>query len=80
MHTIYDWVSMGLFAALAVLFLHRSTSSENHNDKIYHYLPAAVGCALLNYLGNNQEHLAAGMLAVAVVGYIIFFLKPFDQT
>jgi hypothetical protein len=79
MQTVYDWVSMGLFGALAVLFLHRSTSSGNNNDKIYHYLPPAAGCALLNYLGNNQEYLAADALAVGVVGYIIFLLKPFGQ-
>jgi hypothetical protein len=79
MQTVYDWVSMALFGALAVLFLHRSTSSGNDNDKVYHYLPPAVGCALLNYLGNNHEQLAADILAVAVVGYFIFVLKPFGQ-
>lgn len=77
METVYDWVTVAIFAALVVLLLQRSSEDEPR-DKLYHYAPPSIGCALANYLGNEGYEVAAYVLIAAIVGYIIFFLKPFD--
>lgn len=78
METVYDWVTVAVFGALAVLFLQRS-SQERPGDKIIHYLPPAIGCAVSNYLGNKGFTLPAVGLLVAAMAYIHFILKPFDR-
>lgn len=80
MGTIYDWATMAVFAGLVVLFLQRSMSENEPQDRIYHYIPPALGCALANYLGNNVNGLIAWLLLLAVVAYIIHILKPFRTT
>lgn len=80
MSTIFDWVTMAIFGALVVLFLQRSTGPARASDTIYHYLPPALGCAVANYLGNHDQRIAAIALIIAVVGYILFILKPFERS
>jgi hypothetical protein len=80
MGTIYDWATMAVFAGLVVLFLQRSMSENEPQDRIIHYLPPAVGCALANFLGNNGQGLIAWLLILAVIAYIIHILKPFRMT
>jgi hypothetical protein len=76
--TIYDLVTIVIFAGLAILFLQRSTEPETPKDKMYYYLPPGLGCALANYLGNHHyDVLAVGMI-VAVLVYTYFVLKPFN--
>ena len=77
METVYDWITVAIFAGLVVLFLQRS-SQEEPQDKLYEYIPPSVGCALANYLGNEGYEIAAYALIAAIVGYIVFILKPFD--
>ena len=79
MNSIFDWVTMLIFGGLVVLFLQRSVGPEHPNDKIYHYLPPALGCAIADYLGNNNQRIAAIALTIVVVGYILLFMKPFDK-
>jgi len=79
LETVYDWVTVAVFAGLAVLFLQRS-SEEQPRDKITHYLPPAVGCGLSNYLGNEGLAIPAVALLVGVMAYIYFVLKPFDRS
>ncbi len=74
METIYDWLTMIVFAGLIVLFLQRSTLDEPP-DTIWHYLPPSVGCALANYLGNEGYGIAAYAVLVAVGAYLILVLK-----
>jgi hypothetical protein len=76
LETIYDWVTVGIFAGLVVLFLQRSTQEEPR-DKLYQYFPPAVGCAIANYMGNEGYEIIAFILISAIFGYIIFILKPF---
>ena len=76
METVYDWVTVAVFVGLAVLFLQRS-SEEEPRDRIYHYVPPAVGCAVSNYLGNEGYMIPAVAVIVAVMAYIFHFLKPF---
>jgi hypothetical protein len=76
--TIFDWVTVAIFGGMIVLFLHRSTGEEAPKDHIVQYLPAAIGCAVANYFGNQQQvELGAG-LVVAVLVYILLVLKPFN--
>jgi hypothetical protein len=73
--TIYDWITIAVFAALITLFLNRSTSEEP-SDKLIHYAPAAIGCAVINYLGNNGYQILALLLLAALAAYVWFVLKP----
>lgn len=75
METIYDWVTVAIFAGLVVLFLERSRAGDE-SDPLHNYLIAAVGCALGNYLGNEGMHVLAAMVIAATLGFIYFFLKP----
>ncbi len=80
MSTIYDWVSLAIFAGLIVLFLQRSTSEQSEKDvSLLYYLAAGGGCALVNYLGNHGQDIVAIAVLVATIGFIIFFLKPFRR-
>jgi hypothetical protein len=79
LETVYDWVTVAVFGALAVLFLQRS-SEEQPRDKIPHYLPPAIGCGVSNYLGNEGYTIPAVALLVGVMAYIYFVLKPFDRS
>jgi hypothetical protein len=76
--TIYDLVTMVIFAGLVVLFLQRSTAPEPR-DHMYQYAPPAIGCAVANYMGNQGQDWVAVIIIVAVVGYILYVLKPFNQ-
>jgi len=41
-------------------------------------LPACIGCALANYVGNEGHGAAAFAIIVAVVAYVAYVLKPFN--
>jgi hypothetical protein len=73
--TIYDLVTVAIFAGLIVLFLQRSTG-EVQVDRVIDYLPPALGCAVGNYLGNHDYVFAAIAVIAAVPIYIWFVLKP----
>ena len=78
MQTVYDWVSLAIFAGLIVLFLQRSTGDRTDKDaSLLYYLAAGVGCAAANYFGNHGQDIVAIAILVATVGFIIYFLKPF---
>lgn len=79
MQTIYDLVTMAMFAGLVILFLQRSTGTEPPRDHMYQYLPPAVGCALANWLGNQHQDILAVATILAVVAYVLYVLKPFNQ-
>jgi len=78
METVYDWVSLAIFAGLIVLFLQRSVGERAEKDaSLLYYLAAGVGCAVANYFGNHGQDLLAILLLVATVVFIILCLKPF---
>lgn len=77
MQTVYDWVTLGIFAGLVVLFLQRSVS-DDRNDSMLAYLAGAAVCAVANYLGNNGYDLLAVALIVANLVFIMLVLKPID--
>ena len=77
METVYDWVSLAIFAGLIVLFLQRSTSDRAEKDvSLLYYLAAGVGCAVANYFGNKGQNVVAIAILLATVGFVIYFLKP----
>ena len=81
METIYDWLSLAIFAGLIVLFLQRSTSDAAEKDvSLLYYLGAGVGCGVANYFGNKGQDIIAVLLLVGTVAFIGFFLKPFNLT
>jgi len=78
METVYDWVSLAIFAGLIVLFLQRSVGERTEKDaSLLYYLGAGVGCAVANYFGNHGQDLIAIVLLAATVVFIILCLKPF---
>ena len=78
METIYDWVSLAIFAGLIVLFLQRSTGEQVEQDKsLIHYLGAGAACGAADYLGNHGYDIFAILLLDATVAFILFYLKPF---
>jgi hypothetical protein len=80
MQTIYDWVSLGIFAGLIVLFLQRSTSDRAEGDvSLLYYLGAGVGCAAANYFGDQGQDIVAIVMLVATLAFVFFFLKPFNR-
>ena len=79
METFYDWVTVAIFAGLVVLFLQRSTGSDDMgHDPLWMYLAASGGCAVANYLGNGGLHLPALVALVATIAFVVHFLKPFS--
>jgi hypothetical protein len=78
METIYDWATVGIFAGLIVLFLQRSVDAAPVRDSMWHYLAASVGCAVVNWLGNRGDHVAALILLLGVLTFIWYMLKPLE--
>jgi hypothetical protein len=73
--TIWDWITVFSFAGLVTLLLQRS-SEDNPRDELWQYAPPAVGLAVANYLGNHELDWLAGLLMIAVGGYVLKVLKP----
>lgn len=85
METVYDWVTVAIFAGLIVLYLQRS-SLDDPRDSIWQYLGASIGCAVANYFGNEGQesgnllyHGLAWAIIAATLGYIFYALRPFDK-
>lgn len=91
METVYDWVTVAIFAGLIVLFLQRSSGEAEPKDNIWQYMAASIGCAVANYLGNNAVknyaegrpdyvgHMLAIVTLAGTIGYILLALKPFRR-
>lgn len=79
MHTIYDFVTIALFAGLIVLFLQRSMDEAPPGDALWQYLVAAVGLAVTNYCGNQELVPLAIVALIATIGFILWVLRPFPQ-
>ena len=78
MESVYDWVSLAMFAGLIVLFLQRSTGESAEKDvSLIYYLGAGAACGVANYFGNHGQDILAIALLLATAAFIILFLKPF---
>lgn len=78
LETVYDWLTIFVFSGLIVLFLQRSSADEPQ-DEMYQYFPAAIGCAVANYLGNNGQAAFAWLTLAAIAVYVWYVLKPFAR-
>ncbi|MBB5712178.1 XrtV sorting system accessory protein [Sphingomonas xinjiangensis] len=78
METPFDWITVAIFAGLAVLLLQRSME-DKPSDSIAMYFPPAIACALANWLGNNGYGMLAAALCVGVLAYVFIVLKPFPK-
>lgn len=74
METLWDWVTVMIFAGLVTLFLSRSVQADEEDDSLAHYLVPSVGCAAANWLGNEGHGWAAVLMIGAVLLYIFHFL------
>lgn len=82
MKTIFDLLTVGIFAGLIVLFLQRSVDQpedQPYSDHLWQYLVAGAGCAVANWLGNEGYPLAAVALIVGILAFIFYVLKPFGS-
>jgi hypothetical protein len=79
METAFDWISVALFAGLALLYLQRSTGEPVPGDRIVAYLPPAAACALGNWLGNEGYGAAGALMLAAVPVYAMLVLRPFGR-
>lgn len=79
MTTVYDWITISAFAALIVLFLHRSDQPGPTGDALWQYLVAACGCALVNWLGNGGRHGLALVSAACLTLFVLRVLRPFPE-
>lgn len=84
METVYDWVTVAIFAGLIVLFLQRSVGPER--DQMWPYFAASVACAVINQVGNHAVetgemlwHVMAIAGIAAILAFIQYFLKPFGN-
>ncbi len=77
--TIFDFLTLAIFSGLIVLFLQRSVDPNARQDHLWQYLIASCGCAVANYLGNNEHPLFAVVLIVGTLGYIHYVLRPLPQ-
>lgn len=75
MNTPFDWLTVAVFTGLVVLLLQRSAQPEP-SDKLWQYAPPALGCAVVNYLGNHGHPVIAVIGLGAVLAYIYYVLRP----
>lgn len=73
METPFDWLTLAIFTGLVVLLLQRS-SAEQPVDRLWHYAPPAIGCAVVNWLGNEGHETFAILGLVAVLAYVFHVL------
>lgn len=81
METFWDWITVFAFAGLLTLLMQRSSEDEPR-DKLWQYIPPAVGCAVANYVGNEGYDIVAAIILGSVIGYIFIVLKvklPFSR-
>jgi len=84
METVYDWITVAIFAGLIVLFLQRSVGPER--DQMWPYFAASVACAIINQVGNKaiddsnmMLHAVSVAGIAAILGFVQYFLKPFGN-
>lgn len=78
METVYDWLTVAVFAFLVILFLHRSVDVDDPKDHLWQYLVAGVGCAITNWLGNEGYDPPAVVAFLVTLAFINYTLRPFN--
>lgn len=78
MDTVFDWVTVVIFAALVTHFLQQSADRGARQTPLWQYAIACAGCALANWLGNGGYRAAGAAVIVLTLGYMafIYFRQP----
>jgi hypothetical protein len=76
MQTVWDVLTVAMFAGLIVLFLQRATAKAVDPHPLWQYLAAATGCGLTDYLGNQGHALPAVLLLGATLAFVLGVLRP----
>ena len=79
MKTPYDFITVAIFAVIALVYLQRSLAPPPRNDHTFQYVLCALGCAGANWLGNEGHDALAIPLILATAGYFLVALKPFRK-
>ena len=85
MDTVFDALSIILFAGLVLLFIKRSVGiheqesidSSQPKDHLWQYLLAGTGCALSDIAGNHGYSILAVFLLTATLSFSFLVLHPF---
>ena len=80
MKSIYDVISLILFAGVALLFLQRSAAAERDPIPLWRYAVSAFGCAGSDLAGNDGLPIAAGLAFAATAAFSLIMLKPFSRS
>ena len=80
MSSIYDVVSLIMFAGVALLFLQRSAAAEADPVPLWRYAVTAAGCATGDIMGNNHLPIEAVAMLAVTVAFGFAMLKPFKQS
>lgn len=75
MDSVFDWITVLTFCGLSVLYLQRSVAEEP-KDKVWQYLPPAIGCMAVNWLGENVSAVLGVAGLVVVFAYVYYVLQP----
>lgn len=73
MQTVYDWTTVLIFAGLLTHFLSQSVDVKKSTIILQHYLVAATGCAVGNWLGNDGWPVPAVVVIATTLYYIYNF-------
>jgi hypothetical protein len=79
MTTVFDWLTVGIFAVLAVIYLQRSVGARPAHDAVWKYLPPAATCMAANQVGNAGWPLPAVLLMMGALAYVWFVIRPMDR-
>lgn len=79
MTTVFDWLTVAIFAGLAIVYLQRSIGPRPAHDVIWKYLPPAALCVAANQIGNEGWAVPATILMVATLAYIWFVIRPLER-
>lgn len=75
MLTPFHLLTLITFGGLMALMFRRSLN-EFHTDKLWHYAPPAIGCALVDYIGTSGYRVAGAIGLVLVLAYIYYVIRP----
>ena len=77
MKSLYDLVSLVLFAGVAILFLQRSAQSKPDSVALWKYAVAAIACAVADVMGNHGLLIPALLTFAGLIAFSLIMLKPF---
>jgi hypothetical protein len=77
--TVFDWMTVAIFAVLAVIYLQRSVGERPAHDAVWKYLPPAVVCVIANQIGNAGWSVSAAIMMFVAIAYIWFAIRPLDR-